>query len=361
MKDFFKTNKTMITWGSITTLSILYVIYLVMVPSGLQQLVNGVQVGAIYALIALGYTMVYGIIKLINFAHADIFMIGAYLGLFIFNLFEIHLAEITLGAMIVYFVLISIITMIICASIGVIMEKLAYKPLRYKPRLSALITALGVSLFLENFLALKPFQFGGVKLEFTRLVEGVDKAIAWFPFGPDPQSFPRILDVGNLYESETLIISHYFWIYLLITAVLLGGLYYIVQHTMLGKQMRAVSFDKDSASLMGININKIISFTFVIGPALAGVSGILYAMNYTSIANPYLGIWPGWKAFIAAVLGGIGNLPGAVLGSFIMGISEAYAKSIDSNLGDGIAFLILILILLVRPAGLLGKETVEKV
>lgn len=293
----------------------------------LQQLINGIQLGTVYALIALGYTMVYGIIRLINFAHADIFMIGVYVAFFTATKYRVP------------FPLVIIISMIVCAVLGVLIEKLAYKPLRYKPRLSALITALGVSLFLENFCALP------------------------FVFGPEYRSFPELVALRKyvIIPKYNVTVTNIFLINLAVVSVLLIGLFYLVHYTMIGKQMRAVAYDKATASLMGVNVNRTISFTFLIGTALAGASGVLYGMTYTSIQSPYLGIWPGWKAFIAAVIGGIGNIPGAVVGSYLMGISEVYATSISSDLGFGIAFAILILVLIVRPSGLLGKKTQEKV
>ena len=295
-----------------------------------QQLINGIQLGTMYALLALGYTMVYGIIRLINFAHADIFMIGVYTALFTATKYRVP------------FPLIIVISMIVCAVLGVLIEKLAYKPLRYKPRLSALITALGVSLFLENFCAL-PFMFG-----------------------PEYRSFPKLITrrtyvIWQMKDASSITVSNIFLINLAVVAVLLLGLFYLVNHTMIGKKMRAVSFDKATASLMGVNVDRTISFTFLIGTALAGASGVLYGMMYTSIQSPYLGIWPGWKAFIAAVIGGIGSIPGAVVGAYLMGISEVYATSINSALGFGMAFAILIFVLIVKPTGLLGRKTQEKI
>ncbi|MBM3240651.1 branched-chain amino acid ABC transporter permease [Candidatus Poribacteria bacterium] len=293
----------------------------------LQQLINGIQLGTVYALIALGYTMVYGIIKLINFAHADIFMIGVYTAYFTATWHRMP------------FGLVIIISMVVCAIIGISMEKLAYKPLRYKPRLSALITALGVSLFLENFCSLP------------------------FVFGPEYRNFPEIIEVKRyiLWKKYDIVVTNVFILNLFVVAILLGGLFYLVHYTMMGKKMRAVAYDKATASLMGINIDRTVSFTFMVGAGLAGASGVLYGLTYRSIQSPYLGIWPGWKAFIAAVIGGIGNIPGAVVGSYLMGISEVYANSINSNLGFGIAFAILIIVLIVRPAGILGKKEQEKI
>ncbi|HWQ21315.1 MAG TPA: branched-chain amino acid ABC transporter permease [Clostridia bacterium] len=297
----------------------------------LQQLINGIQIGSIYALIALGYTMVYGIVRLINFAHADIFMVGAYVGFFLAPI----MAKIFGGA----FVPTIIAAMIVTGLLGFVMEKLAYRPLRYKSRLSALITALGVSLFLENFCSM-PFIFGPTFRKFPDLI--VAKNI------PIP---------GNL----GLNISNVLLLDVGVSVVLMVLLFWFVNKTLIGKQMRAVAFDKSTASLMGINIDVTISTAFIVGPALAGAAGILYGTTYGMLASPFLGTWPGLKAFIAAVLGGIGNIPGAVLGAYIMGISEALATSVNSNLGYGIAFAILIGILLIRPSGLLGKFMPEKV
>jgi len=297
----------------------------------LQQLINGIQIGSIYALIALGYTMVYGIVRLINFAHADIFMFGAYMGFFLAPV----MAKVFGGA----FIPTIIAAMLITGLLGFVMEKLAYRPLRYKSRLSALITALGVSLFLENFCAL-PFVFGPTFRKFPDLI--VAKNI------PIPGSLGLIIDNVLLFDVG-------------VSVVLMVLLFWFVNKTLIGKQMRAVAFDKPTASLMGINIDVVISTAFIVGPALAGAGGILFGTTYGSLNSPSLGIWWGLKAFIAAVLGGIGSIPGAVLGAYIMGISEAFATSVNSNLGYGIAFAILIGILLVRPSGLLGKFMPEKV
>jgi branched-chain amino acid transport system permease protein len=297
----------------------------------LQQIINGIQIGSIYALIALGYTMVYGIVRLINFAHADIFMVGAYMGFFLAPI----MAKIFGGA----FIPTIIAAMIITGLLGFVMEKLAYRPLRYKSRLSALITALGVSLFLENFCSM-PFMFGPTFRKFPDLI--VTKTI----------TIPGKLGLS---------ISNVLLIDVGVSVILMVLLFWFVNRTLIGKQMRAVAFDKSTASLMGINIDVTISTAFIVGPALAGAAGILYGTTYGMLASPFLGTWPGLKAFIAAVLGGIGNIPGAVLGAYIMGISEALATSVNSNLGYGIAFAILVGILLVRPSGLLGKFMPEKV
>jgi len=297
----------------------------------LQQLINGIQIGSIYALIALGYTMVYGIVRIINFAHADIFMVGAYMGFFLAPV----MAKIFGGA----FIPTIIAAMLITGLLGFVMEKLAYRPLRYKSRLSSLITALGVSIFLENFCAMP------------------------FIFGPNFRKFPDLIVAKNIPIPGNLglNISNVLLLDVGVSVILMVLLFWFVNKTLIGKQMRAVAFDKPTASLMGINIDIVISAAFIVGPVLAGAGGILYGTTYGMLASPFLGIWPGLKAFIAAVLGGIGNIPGAVLGAYIMGISEAFATSVNSNLGYGIAFAILIGILLIRPSGLLGKFMPEKV
>jgi branched-chain amino acid transport system permease protein len=258
-------------------------------------------------------------------------MFGAYMGFFLAPV----MAKIFGGA----FIPTIIAAMLITGLLGFIMEKLAYRPLRYKSRLSALITALGVSIFLENFCAMP------------------------FVFGPTYRAFPSMIVARNITIPGHLglVISNVLLLDVGVSVFLMVLLFWFVNKTLMGKQMRAVSFDKPTASLMGINIDVVISTAFIVGPALAGAGGILYGTTYGMLASPFLGIWPGMKAFIAAVLGGIGNIPGAVLGAYVMGISEAFATSVNSNLGYGIAFVILIAILLIRPSGLLGKFVPEKV
>ena len=287
-----------------------------------QQLINGVSLGSIYALIALGYTMVYGIIKLINFAHGDIYMVGAYLGFF---------AVTNLGLPIVPAL---ILAMIITGLLGIVIEKLAYKPLRHAPRISALISAIGVSLFLEY-------------------------AMMYF-VSPTPRPFPPLFqDVA--FSVGSLVINGQQMLILGITCFLMVVLTYIVQYTKIGKAMRAASYDTETAQLMGINADRVISFTFWIGSSLAAVAGVLVGVYYNSI-DPLMGIMPGIKAFVAAVLGGIGILPGAVAGGLILGIVEAFVSGfVSSTFRDAAAFAILILVLLFKPAGLFGKNTREKV
>lgn len=288
----------------------------------IQQLINGVSLGSIYALIALGYTMIYGIIKLINFAHGDIYMVGAYLGFF----------AVTVGNMPILPAL--LISMTVTACLGMLVEKLAYKPLRHAPRISILITAIGVSFFLE----------------YTSM----------YFVTPTPRTFPNVIEnisfnvAGFIINGQQLLIFS-------ITIILMAILTYIVQKTKLGKAMRAASFDTETAQLMGVDSDKVISMTFCIGSALAAAAGVLVGVYYNTI-DPLMGIMPGLKAFVAAVLGGIGILPGAVVGGIILGVIEALVSGfISSTFRDAAAFAILILVLLIKPSGLFGKNVNEKV
>jgi len=299
----------------------------------LQQLINGLALGAIYALIALGYTMVYGVLRFINFAHGDVFMLGAFAGYFLSPVVNRFLPpQSYVGGAIVL-----VLAMAICAAIGILIEYLAYRPLRNRPKLTVLITAIGVSLFIEYTCQ--------------------HKAV----FGAAPQKFPDLIPVTTWHVGGLVLGTNQVIVFVT-TVLLLVALTFIVKRTRVGTAMRAVSFNEQAAALMGVNINSIISFTFGLGSALAAAGGILFAMNYASI-DPLMGVQTGLKAFIAAVFGGIGNLPGAALGGLILGVVETFAGGIPglSNYRDGIAFAILILILVVRPAGLLGKLQVEKV
>ena len=288
----------------------------------LQQLINGISLGSIYALIALGYTMIYGIIKLINFAHGDIYMVGAYIGFF---------AITKTGFSIVPAILLS---MVVTGLLGMLVEKLAYKPLRHAPRISVLITAIGVSFFLE----------------YTSM----------YFVSPTPRTFPAVFDNVAI-NIGPLVINGQQMLILGITCVLMVLLTYIVQRTKIGKAMRAASFDTETAQLMGIDADRVISITFGIGSALAAVAGVLVGVYYNSI-DPLMGIMPGLKAFVAAVLGGIGILPGAVAGGLILGVVEAFVSGfVSSTFRDAAAFAILILVLLFKPSGLFGKNTREKV
>ncbi|HWR62122.1 MAG TPA: branched-chain amino acid ABC transporter permease [Clostridia bacterium] len=295
----------------------------------LQLVMYGLQLGSIYALIALGYTMVYGIIGLINFAHGDFLMVGAFIVFF--------LAKAMGGGTLSYAVVAMIIIagMILTGLLGVATERIAYKPLRKKPRLSALITAIGVSMFLENFPRALPF------------------------IGPAPRPFPSLFPLNN-YNILGVGTNSVQILMITFSILLMIGLHYITTKTKVGNQMRAVQFDKDAAALMGINVNNTISVTFFIGAALAAAGGVFYASIYPMI-DVYMGIWLGTKAFVAAVLGGIGDIRGAMLGGFIMGIAEVLATAVNSDLGYGAGFVILILILLFKPAGIMGKFTIEKV
>ncbi|MDD4343975.1 MAG: branched-chain amino acid ABC transporter permease [Eubacteriales bacterium] len=290
----------------------------------LQQVINGLSLGSIYALIALGYTMVYGIIKLINFAHGEIYMIGAYIGFFVITVMGMG------------FFPALIVAMLGSALLGVIIEKIAYKPLRNSSRIAALITAIGVSLFL---------QYTGV-----------------FFFKAEPKVFPKILSDGRVSIFGTnAYISYQQLTILFVTILLMLLLQYIVHFTKTGKAMRAVAYDKDAATLMGINTNNTISMTFAIGSALAGAAGVMVGIYYSAI-TPLMGVMPGLKAFVAAVLGGIGIIPGAFTGGMILGLIEAMVSGYGNSLyRDAVAFFILIIILIVKPTGLFGKNEKEKV
>ncbi|MBM3315030.1 branched-chain amino acid ABC transporter permease [candidate division WOR-3 bacterium] len=290
----------------------------------LQQLVYGLQLGFVYALIALGYTMVYGIVRLINFAHGDVFMVGAYLGFFAMARWKLP------------FPVAIVVAMAGCAVLGVVIERLAYKPLRNAPRISALITAMGVSLFIEYFASLK------------------------FLFGPDPRPYPQPFAVTR-FSVGGVTVTNVQVIIFGVAVVLMAALTLFVTRTRTGLAMRAVSYDKETARLMGIDVDGIISVTFGVGAALAGAGGVLYGIAYPQI-QPFMGIMPGLKAFVAAVLGGIGSIPGAMVGAVIMGVVEKLTEVyVSSALRDAVAFAILIVVLLVRPTGLLGKPDREKV
>ncbi|MEN9632158.1 MAG: hypothetical protein RL077_562 [Verrucomicrobiota bacterium] len=292
----------------------------------LQQLLNGLSLGAIYALIALGYTMVYGVLRFINFAHSDVFMVGAYLGYYLGKLVP---PGTLWGGLFVLFA-----AMIGCAGLGMLIERLAYRPLRGAATLNVLITAIGVSLLLE---------YSGQRF-----------------FGAAPRVFPPIFPERN-FQLGALTISTNQLVVIGVAVMLMLGLQFIVYRTKIGTAMRAVSQNPKAAQLVGVNNDIVISFTFGLGSALAAAGGILYALNYPSI-DPLMGVMPGLKAFVAAVLGGIGNIPGAALGGLILGTVETFIGGSQwSTYKDAIAFAILIIILLFRPAGLLGRFTAEKV
>lgn len=297
----------------------------------LQQIVNGISLGSIYALIALGYTMIYGVLRFINFAHGDIFMVGAFAGYFSAQTFtNIFGSDNIIGIIAIF-----LTSMTICAILGATIEFLAYRPLRSRPKLTVLITAIGVSLFLEYLFQLL--------------------------FGATPRGFPEIISSKPLIRSELLTINTVQGIVIVLSFALMYVLRVIVLRTKIGTAMRAVSHNQAAASLMGININNIITFTFMVGSALAAAGGVLYAAQYPSI-DPLMGIMPGLKAFVAAVLGGIGNIPGAALGGMIIGTTESFVGgTFLSTYRDAIAFAILIGILIFKPSGILGKHEVEKV
>ena len=296
----------------------------------LQQLVNGITWGSVYALIALGYTMVYGILRLINFAHGDVYMLGAFIGYFIAR--ALSPAAIPSGPLTLAVLLCA---MVGCGAIGYLIERLAYKPVRRSSRLAALITAIGVSLLLEN---------GGILL-----------------FGADPKFFPQVIHTHQYELGGGVTVSNQQILVILVSVALMLALRFIVLHTRVGKAMRAVSHSHTAAALMGISVDRIITFTFVLGSALAAAAGVLVAIQNPKI-DPLMGIMPGLKAFVAAVLGGIGNIPGAVIGGLVMGIAEVMVVGyLSPTWRDAIAFVLLIAILLFRPSGILGRHTAEKV
>jgi branched-chain amino acid transport system permease protein len=300
----------------------------------LQNLLNGIAAGSIYALIALGYTMVYGILKLINFAHGDVFMLGSFVGYYAGRWAAANVAGQSNLRTVLVAGGIMLLSMLVCGAFGYLNERIAYRPLRSAPRIASLITAIGVSFFLE---------YGGQ-----------------FVFGPDPKFFPTLVP-KRIYNFAGITTTDYQLIVLGVALFFMGLLQYIVYGTKFGRAMRAVSFHYETASLMGIPTDRIISTTFVIGSMLAAVAGILFGLSYPKI-DPLMGIMPGLKAFVAAVLGGIGNVPGAVVGGLIIGVVEAFVGgSSFSNYRDAIAFVILIAILLFRPSGLFGKYEPEKV
>ena len=287
-----------------------------------SQLINGLSLGSIYALIALGYSMVYGIILLLNFAHGDVIMVGAYMSWFVMN--QLGLGPVTAVCA----------TVITCTLLGVVIEKVAYTPLRSAPRISLLITAIGVSFFLEYTAEL--LMGSGAKV-----IPSYFEARTFY-FGKVPVGLTSVIT-------------------LVVTVLSMLVLTFLVQKTKLGKAMRAVSEDMDAARLMGINVNSTISFTFAVGSALAGIGAVLYCCSYPQ-ATPTMGSMLGLKAFVAAVLGGIGSIPGAMIGGILLGVIENLSKAyISSTLSDAIVFGVLIIVLLVKPTGILGKTMREKV
>ena len=297
----------------------------------LQQLINGLTVGSVYALIALGYTMVYGILGLINFAHGEIYMMGAYLGIIFFGIFTV--IGLTANSLILSVVLTFILAIVYSSAYGYTVERLAYRPLRHAPRLSPLITALGVSIFLQNYVMLSQ--------------------------GAKDKVFPTLMSGGLPIGNATI---SYLQIIIMVTSVsMMAVLHLFISKTRLGMAMRATSQDKKMASLLGINVDKVISATFIIGSGLAAAAGVMIAMYY-GLVNFYIGYVAGLKAFTAAVLGGIGNIPGAMLGGLLLGLVESFgAGYISAEYKDIFAFAILILVLIFKPSGLLGENLQEKV
>lgn len=290
--------------------------------SFLQQIVNGLSLGSIYALVALGYTMVYGIIKLINFAHGDIYMIGAYTAFFVTTYMGMS------------FIPALIVCMIVCGILGVLIERIAYKPLRKSPRITALVTAIGVSYVIEY--------------------------TTQFFMGTSVRTYPQLLP-NTSWQLGPVRISYIQMVIFTVTIVLMVLLTFIIQKTKIGRAMRAVSADENAAKLMGISVDNTISFTFLIGSALAGAAGMLVGIYYNA-ATPLMGMVPGLKAFVAAVLGGIGSIPGALVGGLFIGIAETMVSAYGGSMyRDAIVYAILILVLIIKPTGLFGKNEKEKV
>ncbi len=322
-----------------------------------QYIISGLQLGFVYALIALGYTMVYGIVKLINFAHGDVFMVGAFTSYYAVAQFKLQEWPTLVFpgmpqwlAIIIGSLTVILLSMVVCTMLALVIERVAYKPLRNAPRIAALITAIGVSFFLEFFGALN-FVYTPQFIPYTRpfnvvayyINQGIHQISSATTVPPHSVTFSNIA------------------ILIMVASILVQiVLQFLVKRTKMGIAMRATSFDKDAARLMGINVDQVISFTFGIGAAFAGLGGVLYAIAYSSIWTQ-LGITPGLKAFVAAVLGGIGSIPGALIGALIMGQAEALTMGyISTPMRDAVAFTILIIVLLVRPTGILGEPEKEK-
>lgn len=304
----------------------------------LQHIINGIAAGTIYALVALGYTMVYGVLKLINFAHGDVMMVGTYVGYA--TALQMN-AQAQKNGSFLSVVLVFLVSMMACALLGFLIERFAYRPLRDKPKLTALITAIGISFTLSY----------GFQLD-----------IGFLP-GSSPKAFPEIIKPVEWlnYNDGDVIIRNTQVISFLIAVVLMAALQYLVFKTKFGRAMRAVSFDHRTAALMGIPVDRIIAVTFMLGSALAAGAGILYAIKDTAV-QPLMGLYVGLKAFVAAVIGGIGHVPGAVVGALLLGLVEEFVVGYTaSSWRDAVAFGFLILVLLVRPEGLFGRVTAEKV
>ena len=305
-----------------------------------SQLINGLSLGSIYALIALGYSMVYGIILLLNFAHGDIIMVGAYMSWFVMN--QLGLGPVTAVCA----------TIIVCTLLGVVIEKIAYTPLRSAPRISLLITAIGVSYLLQNLALL---IFGSAAQNFTSVVDGMP------PFLIVTDNGAQFFTAAEPGVRTSLKVSMETFLSIVVSLIIMAALTWFINKTKDGRAMLAVAEDKGAAQLIGINVNGTISLTFAIGSALAGVASVLMCSAYPQL-SPYTGSMPGIKAFVAAVFGGIGSIPGAMIGGVLLGIIEQLAKAyISSQLSDAIVFLVLIIVLVVRPTGILGKKIREKV
>ena len=301
-----------------------------MLENLLQQLVNGVAWGGIYALIALGYTMVYGVLKLINFAHGEVYMVGAMTGYYAARYFGVAGTPSLPGL-----ALTLVASMTVCALLAALIERVAYRPLRSAPRLAPLITAIGVSLLLQN--------------------------LGQLVFGADPKFFPPLLESRDVVEMGGLSISNVQLTVLGTAVLLMGGLQWIVMRTRFGRAIRAVSFDAQAAALMGVPVDRVILGTFVLGAMLAAAAGVLVGLTNPKI-DPLMGVLPGLKAFVAAVLGGIGNIPGAMVGGVLLGVIETLVSGyLSSTYRDAIAFVLLIAILLYKPTGLFGATQTEKV
>ncbi len=324
----------------------------------LQIVLSGLQLGFVYALIALGYTMVYGIVKLINFAHGDVFMCGAFVSYFAVAQFGLHTWPMVVFpglspsiGLVIGSLTVILLSMIVCAVLAFVIERVAYKPLRDAPRIAALITAIGVSFFLEYFGALN-FVFSPRNIPYQRPFDVVTWSISARGI--------IMLQPGVAAPPNGIVVSNIFLFTGLAAVLVQLALQFLVHRTKMGKAMRAASFDKPTARLMGINVDQVISFTFAVGAALAGLGGVLYAIAYPSIYT-LLGVLPGLKAFVAAVVGGIGSIPGAFVGALIMGQAEGLTMGfISTPMRDAVAFTILILVLLVRPTGIFGEPEKEK-
>lgn len=289
----------------------------------LNNLINGISLGSVYAIIALGYTMVYGIAKMLNFAHGDVIMVGAYICFYAVSRYSLPPL---VGV---------ILAMLVCTVLGIVVERLAYKPLRSAPSLAVLITAIGVSYFLQN-----------------------SALLLWTS---NPKSFTSVVGTGSIkLLGGQITVTYAALLTVVVCVVVMLGLTWFTGNTKMGKAMRACSEDKSAAQLMGIDVNTTISMTFAIGSALAAVAGVLFCSSYPNLM-PTTGSLPGIKAFTAAVFGGIGSIPGALLGGILLGIIEIFAKAFNTNISDAVVFLVLIVVLLVKPTGLLGKVVREKV